>query len=273
METVESLQLLLLLIKENPMSTIIIAIGVGVILGVGKLLYYFAQKKIDAQFTSNIDESKIEEIENQLEDRVDEIMDKLHEEFPIIKHRELPPLTESPLFPSIKWMETIIKTNLSTGNKGKDLILQEIGIKKLEAWEKYLYELSKEVENCFCTCHSSKDNCNKLFEANIRAFDKAFKEYNNFWHNNDDYTEDEKWCLEYVMPIINKYHQQNVDDTMNAIKYACDSKYYDSCISRQATIFLTYLGALNKFVNEMCVSFETEINGKLTGRVFKNTVI
>lgn len=261
-EDIQSLQVLLKIVTEYPYTTIIVAFVLATIIGFLKLGYYFSQKMIDEKFEND---------ENERKEKTNTDLDNKQNIF-IINKRELPPLTESPLFPTIQWLKTIIKTNISTGNKGKDLVLQEIAIKKLEAWEKYLYQLSEEVEDCFCSCGSTRDNCNKLFDANMKAFDKAFTEYNNFWHNNDDYTEDEKWCLDYVMPIINKHHQTNVDDTMNSIKYSCESKYYDSCISRNATIFMTYSGALNKFTHEICEAFN-EINGHMSGRVFKGIKI
>lgn len=265
MEIVEFLEIL----TTYPRQTIAIAIGFGILSAMGKLLYEYISKKIEKSI-DNPDTDQINAIVHEAVSDIGKKIESIHEDFPVM-NRELPPLTQSTLFPTINWLKTLLSTNISTGNKGKDLILREIGIKKLEAWEKHLFKLAQDVENCFCDCHSSKENCNKLFDVNMNAFNLAYQEYNNFWHN-ESYTEDEQWCLDYVIKYVNENHQENVDMTMQNIQYACESKYYDNCISRQATIFMTYGGALNKFSQEIMKSFD-EINGHLTGKVFKGEII
>lgn len=251
-------------VNKYPWQTIIGAIGLAILFAIGMLGYQYLSKRIDKSLDSDL-----EDVEKIVGDAVSDIAEAIDLKIVGIgeNKRELPLLSQSPLFPTIEWLKTLIRTNISTGNKGKDLVLQEIAIKKLEAWDKHLQLLAHEIEDCFCDCASSKDNCNKLFDANMKSFSNAFNEYNNFWYNGG-YTEDEKWCLDYVMPIINKHHQPNVDETMEAIRFSCESKYYDNCISRQSTIFFVYSGALNRFTQEVCEAFN-EINGHMSGRVFK----
>ena len=256
---------------------ILLVMCIALFILLGYFLKLYGERKINSHYDKKENE---EEIDAHLfiVDKIDEAIERLSPSEKTLAdklERELdglPLLTENPMFASIEWMKTIIKSSISTGNRGKDLILQEIGIKKLDAWSKHLYKLAEEIERRYNEHGNESDISNKLFDMNMRVFNDAFLEYNEFWKDNDAYTEDEKWCLDYVIPVINRHHQSNVNETMEAIRYFCESKYFNNCISKQSSVYFVYLGALNRFTSELCKAFN-EINGDLKGRVFKGIKI
>ena len=252
----ETIQPILDALKTTPMETILSAMFIAFLLGIGKIGFEYVSIKLNnMKITKEIEKTQSQDKPSEKRNSVS----------------DLPPLTDSPLFTSIEWQKTVVKTSISTGNKGKDLMLQEIGIHKLDAWKKHLYKLAEEIESHIDD--GTEEECyTRLFDKNVQTFNEAFLEYNNFWHNNPNYTEDEKFCLDHVMPIINKHHQSNVDNTLEAIRYACESKFYNNCVSRQSTVYFSYSGALNEFTMEIQRAFN-EINGHLAGRVFKGVTI
>lgn len=234
--------------KLEELAAVIGAIG-GIILGVVKALPAILNAK-----------KELIEVENDIEDGPEEIT----------RHIQ-PPMINSSLFPILKQMKTQISLHISTGNKGKDLILENIMHNKLQSFIEELQLVALAIDDVCESCSGDKEHLD-LYKINMEAFDNAYLKYTSYWINNPEYTEDEKWCLDYVMAIFNKHHQANIDTTSEAIRHFCTSKYYSNCKARQDGINNVYIGAFQRTLMEIEFAFN-EINGHMKGRVFKGVTI
>lgn len=188
-------------------------------------------------------------------------------QLPVITHK----LASHPMFALLRQMQTQASLHISTGNLGKDKILQSIIHTKLQAYIDELYKVAVLLDEGCTECCLARD-CMNLFDLNMQAFDRAYSRYTTYWVNNSDFTDDERWCLDYVMPIFNKEHQSNIDITQSEIQHFCTTRYYNNCKSRQDGIFAIYVGAFQRTMIEMECTFNN-INGHLRGKVFKGVEI
>lgn len=184
----------------------------------------------------------------------------------LAKSVHIPDLVDHSIFVDLARMESTVNQFISMENKGKEMAFKSILRNKLQIWRKHLYEVALLVDDCADTCGNDCDSCNKLYNINLKAFDMAMNEHDQYYHNGH-YTESEIRCLDYIFPFFNNAHKPNVDRTLATIKDACDNKYLTNCKSKQAIIFYTYTGAFANIIHEVQSVFK-DINGHLKGEVF-----
>lgn len=172
-----------------------------------------------------------------------------------------------PIFTRLRALKVFIKNGLTIKNEAKRLLFKDILSHKLNIWQEVLLELGDDMDKCRKSCDRRPDDCNLLYNANMIALNKAMDKFNTFYLR-EDYTEEEREVLRYVMDKFNNWNYHRIEYLTQAITLTCNSHFYEGCKTRQAVIFDIYIGSFADTVNDAEHTLQA-INGELRGKTYK----
>lgn len=163
-----------------------------------------------------------------------------------------------------------VNNHLHMENKGKEKVLKCIMNEKIPAYRDNLFDLCLEVDKKIREGIEITEE--DLFKLNIDMFEKSFKQYTEFYINNDSYKTEDKKVLSKVMEKFNVWNAGTIKAIYENIKNTCFSKYVKDIRMKQAMINSHYRSAFSSTVIDI-ENTADQINGSLDGLKFKDVTL
>lgn len=168
----------------------------------------------------------------------------------------------------ISWLEN----EFTYPDKGREILVKTVLIKKLTIWHDVLEELNKEVDRCYSKCDSGKiGTCTKLYDRNMKYFNQIIKEYRTFYEN-DNYSEKEKELFRKFMRQLNQHLTPEFNRVKKWIYRVTHSTFYNDCKSIQASIDNEWVSAVDTIMIDVEDTI-AKLNGGITGYEINGVVI
>ena len=238
------------------------------------------KKKVEKEEEKEAMEEVTEEVE-ELEEKVDKLLDGYQKFYDLEKTTmtKIPmtdkvPLSEHPLFSSMRDMDLFFSVHLKLPDKGRELLMKEKVIPKIRIWYRILLEMTKKIEACIEGCSNcSTNSCGKSEIICHQAYLNGIDAYRNYYIDHPyslqgiEYTEEDLHTMSIYNERFNAYHSVSERMVSDSIERIYKSNVYHDCYARTWDVLTAYLYAFNR------VKIDSEgairkLNGELTGLNF-----
>ncbi|MGL5752586.1 MAG: hypothetical protein ACRCXT_18765 [Paraclostridium sp.] len=174
-------------------------------------------------------------------------------------------LIDHMFFTKIISFKNNIYTSFTYDNKGKEELCRWI-----------LYNLLKSIDSNFKIVVNEIDKNKNLtkqevIKLNVAGFEKSYREVRELYKS-DNLTNDEIEILKIALPKFNKWNETRLEYMRMEFINIGQSHYYDTNEIIQAVILEMLSSHLSDLLNDARLSLN-EINGSLTGKIFKGVEI
>lgn len=170
------------------------------------------------------------------------------------------------IFSRSEMLKTYILAKFTLPNKGKELVFKDMLLNYIKIWENLLMELAHKLDGL-------DDNISptELQAIVMKCFNDGTKEFSSYYKN-DQYTENERLCLDTVMNKFNSWNYQRVQSVGDSLMSICNSQFYSTKTIKSAVIFDMYI---QLFVDMVYDAEQTmgSINGDMRGLVFRGVTL
>lgn len=181
-------------------------------------------------------------------------------------------LINHPLHHRMKSYKRRFLIDFKLKNKGKEMILRDLFIKKFELWADALYELAKEIDDYIEDRSFDTDDCLKFKKRNLLYFNETIEKFNAY-HYGPEYTLEERMVLEIVIKKFNIWQSDRERFLEEQIIDICNNSImYPTYERKQIAIFDIYMAVFAMTLNDAMRTAES-INGELSGKSFRGQEI
>lgn len=171
-------------------------------------------------------------------------------------------LKNHPFCARINFLLNKLNLSFDMEDKGRMLLIKLLLKNNFNIWKNNMMEMADIID--VKTKHKEDFD---LLSLEIKYFNKAVKEFNNFFLNGD-YSKEDRKVLTLTLKIFNDWHAPRLEYLQNAIDWTCNSLFFKDNIVRAAVILDLYIGILIDTVTDAEKTLK-DINGKLKGLIFK----